>query len=344
MRKIAILAAMALLIPVASCEKEETEKELSVSIENVNFDGNDLTFTLVSQEADELQYCVGLFDSPQVGFVHVDPLPSQEVKVQGVIADEKYIILAKASNAEGSVEDAYILETTYSTVPYVKKILVSKFTGTWCGYCPQMTAALEELEEKYPGGFVITALHGSDDFETPATKPLEDKFFISGYPTAVIDYTYTSTQQMLMLEDSFAKTLNANKAVCGLGLQTGIEGDMLSVEVDAEFGAAGNYRICVLVTEDGVKSSETIGSLNGDGIYNDVVRTFLTDTEGDEIGSMRAGSEKKLVFEKKLNSSWDISKLEVVAYILKENKSGKYTVNNLNSCIAGGSAEIAIEQ
>lgn len=337
------LMAAVLLLTQVSCDKDQAE-ELAASIDNVTYDGNNLTFTLTCSGADALQYCVGLFDSPQGQYIDAEPIASQQITIPGIIPDEKYLIMARATRGDKVTEDAYIFESSWSAVPYTKKILVTKFTGTWCGYCPQMTAALQTLEEKYPGQFVVTALHGGDSFETPASRPLEEKFFITGYPTAVIDYAYTSTQQLMMLEDLLARTKEANKAVCGIGLDTKIENNTLKITAKGEFGAAGKYRICVLLTEDSVTSSETIGSLNGDGIYNDVVRTFLTDTEGDEIGAVAAGSEQEFTFEKELNSAWNQSEINVVAYILKENKAGKYTVNNLNSCRAGESAEILVEE
>ena len=41
----------------------------------------------------------------------------------------------------------------------IAPVLVLKFTGTWCTYCPNMTAALETVEEAYPGRMIIMAMH-----------------------------------------------------------------------------------------------------------------------------------------------------------------------------------------
>lgn len=338
MKRFAILCFSLLLI--AGCTKEEAIP--SIGIENINFDGNKLTFDIISEHVTGIEYYVGLFSEPLGSFTAAEELPQQTVTVQEILPDEKYIVMARAFAGDEVIEASEIFETMYSTKPFRKKILVSKFTGTWCGYCPQMSEFLENLEKEYPEEFVVTALHGGDDYETPYTSPLENKFFISGYPTAVIDYCYTSTQQPLMLRDSFDKTMSSNKAVCGIALDTGIEGDMLNITATVEAGMQANYRICVVLTEDDLHNDQTIGSLNGDGIYHDVVRSFLTDVEGDEIGRMAANSSEELSFEKKLDPSWNRDNLNVVVYVLKQNKAGKYFVNNLNNCKAGENAEIEL--
>ncbi|MCR5131125.1 MAG: hypothetical protein K6C10_06660 [Prevotella sp.] len=43
-----------------------------------------------------------------------------------------------------------------------KRTLVEEFTGTWCGWCPRGTTALEMLNEKYPDGVVTIAIHNDD--------------------------------------------------------------------------------------------------------------------------------------------------------------------------------------
>ena len=46
-----------------------------------------------------------------------------------------------------------------------KRTLVEEFTGTWCGWCPRGTTALELLNEKYPDGVVTIAIHNDDPME-----------------------------------------------------------------------------------------------------------------------------------------------------------------------------------
>ncbi len=70
-----------------------------------------------------------------------------------------------------------------------KRLLFEEGTGTWCGWCPRGTVAMDEFAETHPGVAAQVAVHNGD----PMTVSTYDQFiggFISGYPSMVIERNY----------------------------------------------------------------------------------------------------------------------------------------------------------
>lgn len=331
------------LMCLVSCETG-TDEPLSVQISGAHFDGLSLSFMLDVSGAERLSYTVFPVSAGDGAEVFADSAVSQSVSVPDIAADQKYVIRARAYSSGGDVaEDMLVYETLFSSVPYRKTVLVTKFTGTWCGYCPQMTAALEDLETFYPGGFTILAVHGGDDLEnSDVTVPLEDKFGITGYPTAIIDYTYSSTQQLIMLRDRMEKTLAENPAFAGVAIETAVQGDEILVDAEVEFGVSGNWRICCVLTEDRIYREGTGGSV--DGWYDHVVRVFATDPEGDDVGNMKEGSLGTFSWAIPLDAGWNVDNCSITVFILRESQDGVFFISNANFCRAGSSADIMLEE
>jgi thiol-disulfide isomerase/thioredoxin len=71
----------------------------------------------------------------------------------------------------------------------VKRILFEEGTGTWCGWCPRGTVAMDEFAEEHPGAAAQVAVHNGD----PMTVSSYDNFIgnmIGGYPSMVVDRSF----------------------------------------------------------------------------------------------------------------------------------------------------------
>lgn len=71
-----------------------------------------------------------------------------------------------------------------------KRLLFEEATGTWCGWCPRGTVAMDEFALEHPGAAAQVAVHNDDPMEVAAY----DSFiagFIDGYPSMVVDRTFT---------------------------------------------------------------------------------------------------------------------------------------------------------
>ncbi len=67
-----------------------------------------------------------------------------------------------------------------------KKVLVEEATGSWCGWCPRGTVAMDRLASKYPDNFVGIAVHTNDPMEDEVYSP---GFGNDNFPSAKADRT-----------------------------------------------------------------------------------------------------------------------------------------------------------
>jgi len=147
------------------------------------------------------------------------------------------------------------LTTSVSGVSFIptKRVVFEEATGTWCGWCPRGTVALENLALSYPDNAIGIAVHNGD----PMTVNIYDNGLgglISGYPSGVIDRksgdvdpgdfmslfsSYVS--EISPVEISAVATWNATNR-------------MIDIQLTGEFVASlsGDYRFNAVILEDGV--------------------------------------------------------------------------------------------
>ena len=72
-------------------------------------------------------------------------------------------------------------EVTVNPVPieYKKRVMVEDYTGTWCGWCPRVSYALELLEKETDDA-VIVAAHQGDPMQFSQISALMSAFSVSG--------------------------------------------------------------------------------------------------------------------------------------------------------------------
>ena len=80
------------------------------------------------------------------------------------------------------------IEITIGPIPieFKKRVLVEDYTGTWCGWCPRISYAIEKLEEQTDDA-VIVAAHQGDPMQFSLINNLLNAFNITGFPTAIIN-------------------------------------------------------------------------------------------------------------------------------------------------------------
>ena len=71
---------------------------------------------------------------------------------------------------------------------FEKYVMVEDFTGTWCGWCPRISYAIEKLEEETDDA-VIVAAHQGDPMQFSQITALMNAFGVTGFPTGIINRT-----------------------------------------------------------------------------------------------------------------------------------------------------------
>lgn len=265
------------------------------------------------------------------------------------------------ASAEGGLRSAEVIFKTaggefplYITqmpdTGFKKRVLVNKFTATWCGACPYATAALVELDKRYPESFIEIAMHGGDKISTSYTDSYARKFMVTGYPTLMFDMTagdypdkiYTSIDKNVeQYKEKIDEAMEANPAEVGIKVNTKLHtSGQVDVNVEAYLTNGGKYKIICAHTKSGYQYTQTGG--DADYQQNHVLKVFM---QADEFGDLLSDGDMashSIFRDSYACMAVDKANAElehIVVAILTENADGVFTVNNAVECQIGESID-----
>lgn len=307
-----VFIAIAALAFLSSCS-EESAVNITVSAdkESIVADGMEIiTFTVTTDEG-------------------VDVTSESVIKVNSVqilghtfstseVADYKCVAEYKSS------QSAPINFTVKEAAIFIKNTLVENYTAVWCGYCPRVHDAIKDALEQ-DDRVIAVAIHGSDDpYYFTSIGTLASKYGISGYPTAMIDRSYSWPYPETF--SGLANALDMNAAL-GLSIETEISGNNINADVNVKFGKDFNtgLKLVVCLVESGLIHDQVNYYDDGRGdpipnyVHNNVLRIFGTDLLGDEIPE--ADIYKDNVYTKSISfnaSDYIKENCKVVAFVVSE--------------------------
>lgn len=204
--------------------------------------------------------------------------------------------------------ETYTSETKIFDVKFTKRILIEDFTGTWCGYCPRVMYALENLANQTEDMVMIgihrfqksnPSAYGYDPFTYNASV-LENQVGLSGYPFAMLDrdasWKYPEPSNL-----SQAYQYIGSNADVGIKMTSNLNGGNLDLDVDIKFlkdFTAENLKLVVYVLEDGIIHDQVNYTSYFGGVsiiknyeHNHVLRASLTGANllGEAIPSADTG-------------------------------------------------------
>lgn len=222
---------------------------------------------------------------------------------------------------------------------FAKNVLVEDYTGTWCGYCPRVSHAIE-LSRQQTSQVTVVAVHNDEEYYCNEVTQLENAFGITGYPTAKVDrasdWTYPEPSNVNQV---VAPTLCDN-APLGLAITPSLSGNTMTIKVDAKFSQNfdfNNTKLVVYILEDGlIADQENYTSYYG-GVdvisnfeHNHVLRSSLTSVAGDAVNSNQVtNSLYTRTFTANVPSNVaNTANMSIVAFISNENFAGDDQVLN----------------
>ena len=129
-----------------------------------------------------------------------------------------------------------------------KMVIAEEGTGTWCGWCPRGTVAMDEMARDFEGFYQGIAIHNGDPMELTA---YDQDLDVSGYPSALVDRGSEIDPGAIKV-DFMERILVQPAAFIANGAL--VEGDSLNVSLTVDFNmaASGNWKIACVLTEDNV--------------------------------------------------------------------------------------------
>ncbi|MFT5822653.1 MAG: thiol-disulfide isomerase/thioredoxin [Crocinitomix sp.] len=257
-------------------------------------------------------------------------------------------ITATVSNINGGGsdddgDDDVKVETLNPIVAAAGRVVIGEeATGTWCGWCPRGAVFLEQMAHDYPDHFVGVAVHNGDPMTVDAyDEAIGD--FISGYPSMLVDRGADIDPSAV--EASFLDQVVIDpKAVLTVGSDYVDGATSMNVSVTADFvdGITGDYRLALIVTEDGVTGTASgynqanyysgggSGVMGGyeslanpvpaaDMVYDHVARTILPSfggMAGSFPASVASGESHTVSFVVEIDADWNLDEVHLVGILV----------------------------
>ncbi len=218
---------------------------------------------------------------------------------------------------------------------FQKRVLIEDFTGAWCGYCPRVSYAIDQLKSQN-AKIVPVALHhkagsiSSDPYDVSAlATPLRTQINLQGYPTAMLNrVTEWDAPENSNLAQ--VQSLASTSAGLGLAMSSSVSGGSISLDVKIKFASDfSGLSLVVYILEDNLIYNQTNytsfygGTSTIVGFEHDhVLRASLTNILGDAlVGSTITGQTitKNFTVSVPTNIA-NVSNMTFVAFVVDGSK------------------------
>ena len=236
--------------------------------------------------------------------------------------------------AEYSIESTLYNSDTriFNIVVPKTRVALEDYTGTWCGYCPNVSHAIEEIR-LITDDISVVAIHYGDEMTISPGIDLINEFNITGYPTARINrtvdwsYPYNSTQiePLIETDNSIAISIdsNTNWPLLQVQLRVVSEQDL------------SDHKIIAYLVEDNLIYDQAnyynfdqnsyfygMGNPIVDFVHNDVLRHSFTDALGNPMENpTMALTDNFFNYSFEIGSGFSQENLGIVVMIVNQNNT-----------------------
>ena len=279
-------------------------------------------------------------------------------------SDYADVIFSEDGDDSTTTDSVAVPEDKYpSKTNFKRRIMITQFTGTGCGYCPRIINALYQLNSSsYADDVVLSAAHlynSSDPAYLSSATALSSSLGITGYPTVCVDMDKSATTgSSYAAIVSLIKSANSRVSVKGgIAVNSKYNAETGSISINALVKAkeSAEFRIGAWLLEDGVYGQQSnYGITPVDGVdlntHNNCVRTAYSnqtssDFTGFSLGTIEAGktASKEFTFALKPNGTgaqdkWNHNNLRLIVFIATKEGSN-WLVNNVVKVPKDGSVD-----
>lgn len=221
-----------------------------------------------------------------------------------------------------------------------RKVVIEDYTGTWCGFCPAVALAIEEVRALTPYVSVVaihkTAASHPDPLDFERIEELQDMFGVSdGFPKAQLNRIvpwpdpYPASQVTAMAGTDTDVSIAINSTLTGSNLT-------VDVSVVYENGSEAGDKLVVYLLESGVVAPQAnyfneteghpyygLGNPIEDYVHNDGLRNALSDLFGDAIPQTPAFQEFEKSYAFTVPSEYVGENLSFVVMVVRDDNSAK---------------------
>lgn len=211
---------------------------------------------------------------------------------------------------------------------YSQKVLVEDYTGTWCGWCPRVAYAIQQVKLQ-SDKVVSVGIHISDIYAFEGCTTLKNEFGVTGLPAGKINRI--NTWYPLAEHEHLDEVLNHVGSNAPLGLAILSEFSNNTISATIRVGFANNYtenlNLVVYLLENGLVKNQTNYTEFFGGtstiynyVHNDVLRAIVTPHLGTPIPLEESVNEHIYTYNLSQiipTSVSDPTNLHLVAFVVK---------------------------
>ena len=143
---------------------------------------------------------------------------------------------------------------SFSVVIPKRKVAIEDHTGTWCGYCPRITEAIERVFDATENVSVV-AIHNNDEMSLDFEGLLREEFEVFGFPTGRLNRT-TNWTPPYEVEDVTA--MAGEPSPVGIGISSSIDGNTINATISVSSEEAlADKKLVVYLVENGILADQT---------------------------------------------------------------------------------------
>lgn len=294
---------------------------------------------------------------------------------QHIVDFNNFITLSSATNAQvyisninggqtQSTSDDTLAVNLNIVVPATGKLVVGEeATGTWCGWCPRGSVALNFMDQDYEGYWQGIAVHNGD-LMTDATYDNGIAGYISGYPSGIVDRG-TVIDPSAFNVDFLQRIIIPPHARLDNGAV--IDGTTLKVSIDIDFllPVSGTWRMACTIVEDSVTGTgpqyyqanyysggSSLVDVDGTDwnakpsnvpdylmVYRHVARAISPSFLGDALpnNSYNTGDVETVCFEFDIDPNWDLDKIHIVGMLFDaQGKTDNASSSSITDAVTEG--------
>lgn len=318
---------------------------------NISTD-QDYTIDIVDSDWITLVSGEGVKEGRVVFRVAANTVPSERTgMIQFCAGSNCYNVEVRQEAGTQDVDEELFNKTFYH------RSLGMRFTADWCGYCPNMSAAFSTVQEQLPDKFEVVNLHGGGSgLYFSSTGALESQYGISGYPSGIVDgrtevANYDQSVIVSMVKSTVSETESTYPTVSGISFNSSISGQTLTADVTLYLKKADNYKVTVVVLEDGIVGYQAnyYGDTYYDYVHDGVARIAMSNISGDAFTTTEDNVTRTFSYSAEIPADYVKDNLRILVYVQRAYGSqpvvssgdyGGYYVDNCASAKAGTSLDL----
>ncbi len=253
------------------------------------------------------------------------------------------------ATADGKMLSVSVIQAAHVEVDWTrdfyKGVLGYRFTGDWCGFCPNLAYDVTRFNTEEPGRLNCICFYDANSVSRlrfNESSRYEKRFSVTGKPTLTLDergfaFSVASPTFYQIIKAFCEEEKTSYKAQTAVSAQVLYSNGKVEVHPTVFVKEAGTYHLHVALMENGVVAAQTdytnlyTASELENFEHGNVVRSYATKLlTGDEF-SASEHSINAFNYTMEIPATvLDKNRLSVVVYVTRQTVSGPQAVEKLN--------------